>query len=265
MKIAKFIFFSLLTGLLGFGCGTYKNIPYFQDLSDSARADLLNFKYQPLLIKPDDVLSINIQTIDPTANIVFNQNPAATTISATPTMVAAATNTQGLNGFLVDKNGEVALPLVGKVKLSGLSTETARDTIQARVAKYYVQPTVNVRFINLKVTILGEVQRPGSYILVNEKNTIFDALGLAGDLTIYGKRENILLIRDSAGKSNLIRFSLNSKDIVQKDFFYLRQNDVLYVEPNKSRIESLDAIKTRNYTIAASILSVVLVVATRIR
>ena len=159
----------------------------------------------------------------------------------------------------------IELPLLGQVKVAGSTTSIAADSIRNRAALLYKQPAVNVRFANLKINVLGEVLKPGTYVLTNEKNTIFDAIGLAGDLTIFGKRENVLLIRDSAGKSNFIRFSLESKDLVRKDFFYLRQNDVLYIEPNESKAKTLDTYRFRNYTIYAALLSVLIIVATRIK
>ena len=249
------------------GCTHYKNIAYFQDLPDSIRLNVNKPNYEDLLIAPDDILSINIQTIDPAANAVFNQGsptsylaPNAQTGSlTTPSAVA------GLNGFLVSKDGSVEIPLLGMFHLAGLTTMAARDSITARAAIYYKTPVVNVRFANFKVTVLGEVLKPGSYIIPNERASIFDALGLAGDLTIYGKRENVLLIRDSANQNKLIRLNLNSKSIVQSDYFYLRKNDVVYVEPNKAKLANLDASQNRNFAIIGAGLSVLIILASRIK
>jgi polysaccharide export outer membrane protein len=247
-------------------CTSYKNVPYFKDLPDSARAAIMNAPYKELVIKPDDILNINIQTIDPTANAIFGQNTASPLGQVNNSVSLSSSQQQSLlTAYLVDKNGEVELPILGKLTLGGLTTKQARDTIQEHASVYYKSPTVNVRFANLKITVLGEVQHPGTFVLANEKNTIFDALGLAGDLTIFGKRENMLLIRDSSGQSQLIRFSLNSTNLMRENFFYLKQNDVIYVEPNQSKIASLDASKTRLYTITAAVLSLLIVIATRIK
>jgi polysaccharide export outer membrane protein len=265
IKHPKTLLCSLMALALFCSCSTYKNVPYFKDFPDTARAVIQKSPYHDLVIHTDDLVNINIQTIDPAANQIFNQNiqsPLAQTLAITGTMGASSSQTSFT--YLVDKGGYVMLPILGKIKIEGLTSSEARDTIQQKASIYYKDPTVNVRFANLKVTVLGEVSRPGTYTLPNEKNTIFDALGLSGDLTIFGKRENILLIRDSADQEKLIRFSLNEKDIIHKDFFYLRQNDVFYVEPNKAKIASLDAVKTRNYTIIASVLSVLVILATRI-
>jgi polysaccharide export outer membrane protein len=130
--------------------------------------------------------------------------------------------------------------------------------------KYVKNPIVNVKFNNFKVTVLGEVLKPATYIMPTEKVTVLDALGQAGDLTIYGRRENILVIRDSLDKKNMVHLNLNSKDIMSSPYFYLQPNDVIYVEPNKSKAASTDAVRNRNITIIASVLSLLIVVATRV-
>jgi len=133
------------------------------------------------------------------------------------------------------------------------------------VDKYYTTSTVDVRFNNFKITVIGEVNRPSTFIVPNEEVTILDALGMAGDLTIYGKRDNVLLIRKDTGNvKKLVRLNLNSKDLITSPYFYMKQNDILYVQPDKSKAYSLDAYRTRNYTIAASLLSLLIVIATRV-
>jgi polysaccharide export outer membrane protein len=252
-------------------CKTYRNIAYFADVSDSARVAIKNAHYEELHIRPDDVLDISVLTMDPAANMIFSA-PSAMSTQATPTAPGAAGSTaptltsSGPSGasYVVDKRGDVQMPLLGNMHLAGLTTMDARDTVQHRAALYYNNPAVYVRFGNLKITILGEVTRPGTYILNGEKNTLLDALGLSGDLTIFGRRENALLIRDSLGYSELIRFNLQSKDIVSSDYYYLRQNDVLYITPNKARIASQDAVQNRNFAILASVLTIILAVIVRI-
>ena len=250
-------------------CQTTKNVSYFQDIPDSSRISLPTANYKQLTIQPNDILSVNIQTMDPSANAIFNQTPSPVFSQlsgglGTATMNAGSPSTS-TSGYLVGLDGMIEVPLLGQIKVEGATTFIAADSIRNRASLLYKQPSVNVRFANLKINVLGEVLKPGTYVLTNEKNTIFDAIGLAGDLTIFGKRENVLLIRDSAGKSNFIRFSLESKDLVNKDFFYLRQNDIIYVEPNKSKVESMDSYRYRNYTIYAALLSVLIVLATRIK
>ena len=169
-------------------------------------------------------------------------------------------------GHLVDKNGNIDLAVIGKVKVEGYTTQQARDTIEQLVEKYYTSSTVDVRFSNFKITVIGEVNRPSTFTVPNEEITILDALGMAGDLTIYGKRENVLLIRKDTGNiRNLIRINLNSKNIFTSPYFFLKQDDVLYVEPDRAKAATADAYRTRNVTIAASIIALLVVVASRIR
>lgn len=251
-------------------CENYKQIAYFQDLPDSAKLNLAKPAYSELKIRPDDILSITIQLIDPTGNLLFSQSSAANNTSVATAAAGAGTGAAPIpqspvNGYLVNKDGDIELPVLGKFHLDGLTTLQAQTAITTKAAEFYKGATVYVRFANFKVTVLGEVARPGTFILPNEKVTIFDALGLAGDLTIFGKRENVLLVRDSANQNQLVRINLNSKDIVKSDYYYLQKNDVLYVEPKKEKLANLDASKNRYFTIAAAVLSVLIIVGTRIK
>jgi len=256
----KFFTGALLIAAFGMqSCNTYKHVAYFQDVPDSTRLTIQNTRYNDLVIQSDDQLSISIQTMDPEANAIFNQN------AATGTALPLTATSSGTALYLVDSKGEIDVPVLGIQHVGGLTTEEAQTLVRTKASEFYKGPSVNVRFANLRVTLLGEVNRPGTYTLTNERNTIYNALGLAGDLTIYGKRYNLLLVRDSAGTTQMMRFSLNSKDLVKQDFFYLKQNDIIYVEPEKAKIASLDAARTKDYAIGASILSLFIVIATRIK
>lgn len=246
-------------------CSTSKNVAYFTDLPDSAKVyNIVSAPFNNPLIKPDDLLLVNIQTLDPEANALF-------TAGNTPVAAVGANNismsgNQLTAGHLVDKNGDINLPVLGKIKVAGYTTQQARDTIEAHVNKFYTTSTVDVRFNNFKITVIGEVERPSTFIVPNEEVTILDALGMAGDLTIYGKRENVLLIRkDSGNVKKLVRLDLSSKDIINSPYFYLKQGDVIYVEPNKAKVVASDAYRTRNIAIAASVVSLLIVIASRIR
>lgn len=250
-----------LLGLMS-SCISTKNVPYFQDISLAGRSVMdSTATFTDPKIQPDDILSISIFTIDPQATSVINQ---ATTSQALGASSATAMGQQQISGYLVDKNGEVELAVIGKIKLVGLTTYQARDLIRDKVAKLYNQPSVQVRFANFKVTVLGEVARPAAYTLPNEKVSVLDALGLAGDLTIYGKRENVLLIRDNNGKKEFARFSLNSGELFNSPYFYLKQNDVIYVEPNKARVASNNASRTQLFAVLGSALSVLIVLIARL-
>jgi polysaccharide export outer membrane protein len=243
-------------------CGSTKNVPYFQNVINTGDTTLrVSNKFVEPTIQPDDILSVSIFTIDPTTSMVINQ---LTSQSLGGSVALTGNVNPSATGFLVDKNGEIHLSVVGKVKLSGLTTFEARDLIQNLASKTYNSPNVQVRFSNFKITILGEVSRPATYTVPNEKLTILDALGLAGDLTIFGKRENILLIREHEGVKQFARLNLNSAELFQSPFYYLKQNDVLYVEPNKGKAASLNTARTQTMALAGTALSVLIVLFTRL-
>lgn len=254
----------LLVVLLFASCGSTKNVPYFQDISLEKQSELENTaKFTDPVIQPDDILSISVFTIDPTTNMVINQ-AASQAVSVSTGSVTGLGATPPTSGFLVDKNGQIDLSVIGNVKVAGLTTLQARDLIKERAAIVYANPNVQVRFANFKVTILGEVARPASYVIPNEKVSILDALGLAGDLTIYGRRENVTLIRDGAGKKEFARLNLNSKEIFNSPYFYLKQNDVLYIEPNKGKAASLNSARTQTFALIGTALTVLIALITRL-
>ncbi len=237
-------------------CATNKRISYFQDFPDTARIAiaLKTIPFKNPVIKPDDVLSITIETID---------NAVTSPVNTTNSSAAGA---QSTNGYLVNSSGEVELPFIGKIKLSGLTTSQAQDTIYKAAEKLFNSPVVNVRYANFKITVLGDVGHPSTFVMPSEKVTIFDAIGLAGDLTIYGKRENVLLIRDSADNNRqMVRLDLNSKNIISSPYFYLQPNDLIYVEPNKNRVISTDAQQGRTLAIVSTSIAVLAFILSRIK
>lgn len=254
----------LLFILILSSCTTNKNITYFKDIPDSLYRITHNIAQAPFtdpLIQPGDLLQISILTLDPAANNVLTPSNSS---NFTVQPGSSGGNTpSAITGFLVDKDGYIEIPIAGKVKLSGLTTSEARDSINKVVSEFYKGPVVNVRFANFSVTVLGEVARPATYVVPNEKISILDAIGMAGDLTIFGKRENVLLIRDSAGQKQFTRFDLNSSETFTSPYFYLKQGDMVYVEPNKSKVASTDAVRTRNVTIVASALTVLITIISR--
>jgi polysaccharide export outer membrane protein len=169
-----------------------------------------------------------------------------------------------VSGYLVDKDGNIRLPYIGNVIVKGLTTAQIRDTIIQKISFYFKEPVVTVRFANFKVTVLGEVKNPSTFVIPNEKPTVIDALGLAGDITIFGKRDNILLMRDVEGKKEVARLNLDSSKSISSPYFFLRPNDVLYVEPSASRVASTDAYRTRYIAIGSAILSFVTILVIRL-
>ncbi|AWX45814.1 hypothetical protein HME9304_02844 [Flagellimonas maritima] len=228
-------------------CASRQDIIYFQDagnfetlVSDNA--------FSPKF-KVDDLISIHVSTLNPEASAPFN-------------LVVGVSQDAGSNpgigggqqvSYLVDKDGEIDFPVLGKVKVEGLSQEELRVKLRNLLSEYLKDPIINIRILNFTVTVLGEVQRPGTYPVTGEQITILEALGLAGDLTIRGLRGNILVIRDFDGTKVYNRIDLTSKNAMKSPVYYLTQNDVVYVEPNNSAVSS-SSLDSR-VTIAISIVS----------
>ena len=232
-------------------CGT-RRIAYFRDIPDSTRGRSVPVaEFSDPLIQPDDVLSITVQTIDPQASAALNQ-PAT-----------FASETQSVSGFLVDKSGNVEIPMLGVINLAGLTTVQAREKIRQEAAKFYREPTVQVRFANYKITVLGEVNRPASFTLPNEKISVLDALAMAGDVTVFSKMNNVMLIRDNGKQKDIHRLDLTSSKLMQSPYFYMKKNDVLYVEANRDKVASSEVAKMRFITISLSVISLLTFILTR--
>ncbi|HVW97781.1 MAG TPA: polysaccharide biosynthesis/export family protein [Mucilaginibacter sp.] len=247
-----------------FSCNTTKKIKYFQDIPDSGQMKTIPVaSYAPPTIQTDDILTILIQTIDPgaTESVNLGNVPTANTGSV---IGSTSLSQQVTSGYLVNKDGFVEMPVLGRIKLLGYTTDEARDIVTKRAELFFQNPTVIVRFANFKVSVTGEVQKPGQYVMPNERVSILDAIAMAGDLTIFGKRENVLLLRENGdGSTTPYRINLKKSDIMTLPCYYLRQNDVIYVEPRKSKSDATDASQAKYITIAGSILSILLVIATR--
>lgn len=234
-------------------CVSKRDSVYFSDLSDTAKLlKLIPAKFNDPLIQPDDILNITIQTIDPSVTAIVNQESPST--EATP---------GSSFGYLVSKDGFITIPMLGKLKVDGISTAQAMELIRGKASAFFKDPTVQVRFANFKITVIGEVARPSTYSVPNEKVTLLDALGLAGDLTIYGKRENLLLIRENAGNKEFVRFNLNSSEIFKSPYFYLKQNDVIYVEPGPGKVAVNNAARTQVFAITGTVISLLAIIITR--
>lgn len=254
----------MLALLLG-ACSSPKNISYFKDVPDTVKQKMMveMATYNTPVIQADDILQVTIQTLDPASTALLNQQNSPTWPVAGTSGAAGAASANS-PGYLVDKQGSVTLPLVGKISVKGKTTGDVQEQIRVKAAEFYKDPVVNVRFINFKITVLGEVTKPATYVMPNEKVTLLDALGMAGDLTIYGKRENVLLIREIEGKKEFVRFNLNSSNLFTSPYYYLQQGDVVYVEPNKSKVVSTDAARLRNITIISSVLTLLVVIFSRV-
>lgn len=267
----------LETGLFAFvlliltSCASTKNIAYFQDIRNNVQDTSQSIVNKPLIpsIAPDDILLITVSGANPAAADMFNQGTsslnAQTYIGATSTTESVYGRAADLKlGYLVDGNGIINFPVLGQIKLADLTLVQAQDTLQNRLLSYLKDPLVNIRFLNYKITVLGEVANPGTYAIPNQQITLLQALGLAGDMTIFGKRVNVMVIREKDGKREFGRIDMNSsKSLFESPFYYLQQNDVVYVEPRKSKLWNTDQAALRNVSIMATILSAVSILVTR--
>jgi len=254
----------LLCATFLFSNCSVKKIVYFNDLPvDTLQVVKMASTFQEPTIQRDDILNISIHTLDPTTSVVANQSMAVQAIGASS--AGGNVGNQSITGFLVDKDGYIHMALLGSIKVAGMTTYAARQVITERAKQFFKDPNVQVRYANFKITILGEVARPATYTVPNEKISVLDALGLAGDLTIFGKRENVLLIRENNGQNELIRLNLNNSDILASSYFYLRQNDVLYVEPGRAKAAANNSARTQTFAMIGTLVSLLIVALTRIK
>jgi len=199
---------------------------YVNDIEDAKSYDTSK-SYEPKL-QPDDLLSIVVSAENTEVTVPFNL----------PDILSGDADNIRLKTYLIDNSGYIDFPVIGKIKLGGLTRTEANYKLVAAVSEYIRNPTINIRIVNYKIAVLGEVSKPGNYNVAGERLTILEALSLAGDLTIYGKRENILLIREIEGKKTYVRLDLTKADLLNSPYYYLAQNDVVFVEPNKTRLNS---------------------------
>ena len=231
-----FYFITVVITILSMAaCSGAKNVAYIQEAGE---VDMTGYmQTTPLYdaqILPKDLLTITVVATDPEAVKPFNLTvPSLTTGTSTYSQPS-------LQKYLVDNNGQINFPVVGMITLSGLTKRQAEHKITDLLLKYLKEPpVVTVSFVNYKISVLGEVARPNTFTIMNEKVNIFEALAMAGDMTIYGKRDNVKIIREDAnGNQNVIVLNLNDPTVIYSPFYFLQQNDVVYVEPNKTKAKS---------------------------
>lgn len=230
---------------------------YFKGISDSALA-LTSPEYEPVLQK-GDILYIGVITPNEKSAKLFNMpNFYAGTDNAPVNSNSSVSNPT--QGYLIDETGMITFPLLGKLKADGVTKAVLTDTISNRIKQYIDSAIVSIRLLNYRVTVLGEVVRPGAYSIPSERVSILDAIGLAGDLTIYGRRDNIRVIRNMNGVRQTSTLNLNSGNVFASPYFYLRQNDIVYVELNDRKVANTDQANIRNISLLLGIISAVSVV-----
>lgn len=211
-------------------CGSKKNIVYFQDLPrDTLESVTSIINNVDPKIQPGDLLDIKISTLDPATNALFNNGVLPSSENAETNMPAAAIK----EGYLVDQYGSIVLPEIGKVMVGGLTKAEAKLIIEKEVARYAKNPIVSIKFLNFRITVMGEVNNPGTFNVATEKINVIEALALAGDMTPYGERDNILLFREENGNRVLTRLNFKTSELFNSPYFYLKQGDVLVIEGKK--------------------------------
>jgi len=246
----------LLVSMLFNSCGSRKNMVYLQQ--DSTQINTLYEQYIPR-IQQNDILTIVVTAADPKVTAPFNPVSSMSTSNMTQSVDMALRPT-----YTVDEHGEITLPMLGKIRVAGLTRIQAIEKLRAELNQYIKDPGVNINFNNFRVSVLGEVARPGSFIMPTERVTVLEALGMAGDLTIRGVRENVLLIREVDGHKTMHYLDLTKQKTLNSPYYYLAQNDVVYVEPNKAQINNSKLGANTNIIISiAGLLITVISVLTR--
>ena len=226
----RFAILLFILGCISFSCTSTRELVYFNGVKDKTFSNPI--KPDNVVITPGDILSINISSLNAEATEIFNQDRNAQIRSTT----ATGSNLER-GGYLVNPQGYIQLPVLGAVKAAGLSKEELKANITKSILnqKLLKDPLVEIRFLNYEVTVLGEVGHPTVITVPSERISMLKAIGLAGDLTIYGKRTNVLLIREEDGKRVTQHVDLTSSDFLNSPYYYLQPNDVVYVQPNNAR------------------------------
>lgn len=244
-RFRNFFLFALLI-CTQVACVNSRKAVYFNGINDTIIRN--NAASVNPILQKSDLLNISVSSLNPEASMMFNTQGASaaspTTSMNTPSGVPAstipgATTGQAL-GYLINENGKIKFPILGEIQAAGLTKGQLEDAISHELVerKLLIEPIVTVRFLNFRVTVIGEVGRPTTINVANDKVTILEALGLSGDLTVYGKRENVLLIREEGNEKIVKRLNLNDPAILASPYYYLKTNDVVYVEARKEKILS---------------------------
>jgi polysaccharide export outer membrane protein len=260
---ARKVSFVYLSGLvlvaLGLGsCGNTRQLVYMQGKFDTAALSKITPPDQ--VIQKGDNMSIIVYSDNPEATKIYNQPLIVTSTSA---IGGGGSGAQGgptgslptTPGYMVDENGNIEFQGLGLLHVEGLSKPQLKDTLTSRLKELLSNVYCTIRFLNHKFTVLGEVARPGIISIPDENVNLLEAISLSGDLTFYGRRDNVLIIREEDGKRIFGRLDLTKPDIMASPYFYVRQNDIVIVEPTRKKIAANDQVTTRNITIAATVIS----------
>lgn len=233
----------LLSICFSTSCIPSKNLTYFNNISDSQIIRLPQMAKPQAVIMADDLLDIKIA----------GANEATASLLNTYSIASTGANNATGNNYLVNDDGEIEFPVIGKIKAGGFTKEEFKERLKEKVSKYLKDPLISVRFANFRFTVLGEVKSAGSFIIPNEKVTVLEALGMAGDMTNYSRRNNVRIVRDSSGQREIGALNFTDKALFTSKYYYLKRNDVIYIEADKSknRFEGFSRLSTVIATLAS--------------
>ena len=223
-------------------CVSPQKLAYFQKKPNEADTLHTASRFIPS-VQVGDVLSIQVNSLNPEASSFFNPHLAVAGGSVQQASANVSSITTPLpysTGYLVNADGTIDFPMLGKVAVVGSTNAQIGDRIRGQLKEYLKEPTVNVRNLNFRISVMGEVTRPSLFNIPNEQVTVLEALSLAGDVTIYGRRDNVLVIRELNGTKSFNRLDLTQRDLFKSPYYYLHPNDVIYVEPGKARVATAD-------------------------
>lgn len=244
-------------GLLVTGCKSAKEVVYLQDANKVATEQITN--YQDVKIKPDDLLSIIVSSQNPELSAMFNLQENQYQVSGTGTTMGQSKTL----GYLVDKDGDIDFPVLGRLRVSGLTRAELSTMIKDKLDKEGLlkDAVVTIQFQNFKISVIGEVTNPGRFSIETDRVSVLDAIAMAGDMTIYGRRDSVMIMRENNGQREIMYTNLLKKDALTSASFYLQQNDVVYVKPNKIKAQQSRINQNNNVGVWVSIASLLTTIA----
>jgi polysaccharide biosynthesis/export protein len=276
-----YILVAIFLSLVLPSCVSTRPLTYMQGSFDTAQLSLI--KIPEARVRPGDLLSIIVYSDNPEATALFNQSLIIVNSSSGGSSSGAQSGTGGggggtgstvgaigggsptTPGYLVDEDGNIQFQGLGLLHVEGMTRDSLKVLLDSKLMQYLKNPYYTIRFMNYRFTMLGEVAHPGIYSIPGEHVSLLEAISLAGDLTLYGRRDNILIIRETEGKREFARLDLTKPQVMASPYFYLQQNDLVYFEATKRKLLANDQVTTRNVTIAATIISAVAIVISLLR
>ncbi|MGL5938028.1 MAG: polysaccharide biosynthesis/export family protein [Phocaeicola sp.] len=249
---------NLLLLLFLTACGSQKEVNYLQDIDGFYRSKIE--QVPSTTIRPGDLVSIIVNSKDPELAQMFNLPVVSNTIISNNNYSGSSNR---VSGYQVDRSGFIDFPQLGELKVAGLTLLQLSSLIKEQLIEegYIKDPVVNSNYLNFKISVLGEVNHPGSFNLHTDRLTLFEALSMAGDLTIFGKRDNVKIIREVGSERSVVTVDLRSKELFNSNYYYLQQNDVVYVEPNSAKAGQREINQNRTTSTYVSIISLLITIA----